>query len=65
MVLGDVWADQRIDILDTVLVIAAFGRCSSDASFQPFIDVDGDGCVKQPDLDIVGDNVGLVGPTSW
>jgi plastocyanin len=65
LVLGDVYADNRIDIVDAELVRAATGRCVWDPKYQAFLDVNGDGCINSDDYAIVFGNIGKHGPTGW
>jgi hypothetical protein len=65
LVAGDTWSDGAIDILDVLLVGAAVGRCAGDAAYQSWLDLDGDGCVRAADLQIVSVNYGYIGPTDW
>jgi hypothetical protein len=65
MVLGDAFADNRVDILDAELVLAGFGRCRGERGYQAFLDINGDGCTDMLDYNIVWANMGKVGPTQW
>lgn len=65
LVLGDAFADNRIDILDAELVLAGNGRCQGERGFQTFLDLNGDGCINLVDYNIVWANMGKVGPTAW
>jgi hypothetical protein len=65
LVLGDVYANNVIDIVDAELVQAAFGRCRADRSYQAFLDLNRDGCINQTDYDVLYANLGRTGPTAW
>ncbi len=65
LLLGDVYANDRIDLVDWLIVNAAMGRCIGDPAFQSWTDVNDDGCVTEADLLFVGNNYGRVGPTRW
>lgn len=62
---GDTFQDGRVDALDASIVLVAVGRCQGSPAFQPFLDLDGSGCVNAADLDVVFANFGRVGPVPW
>jgi hypothetical protein len=65
LILGDVFANNRIDLMDRLMIQASLGRCYGDQSYQSFVDVNGDGCITSDDTVYVDNNFGRVGPTRW
>jgi len=61
LVNGDVNGDNRIDIADLRLIMAAFGSVPGDSNWNPNADLNGDGKVDSADLAIYYQNYGKLG----
>ncbi len=48
--LADSTRDNCVDVIDLLDLIASFGKCVGDASYNPLNDTSGDGCVDVLDL---------------
>ena len=47
---GDLDRDGDVDLQDLASVLATFGACNGDPTYNPFADFDGDACVTLQDL---------------
>jgi len=56
---GDLDEDGDVDLEDLTTLLAAFGNCVGDPSFNPPADLDGDGCIGLGDLTVLLGNYGL------
>lgn len=62
---GEIVANDAIDLFDLLLINAASGRCTGNPGYQPFVDLDGNGCINGADALLVSANLGRTGPTGW
>ncbi len=60
--LGDLDGDGQIGLSDLARLLAAFGSCAGDPSFDPDADLDADGCVALADLSLLLDGFGTTCP---
>jgi len=65
LLLGDVYPNGRIDVVDYLIGSAALGRCQGDDDFQGWLDLTANGCVGPEDIQVIVDNMGRTGPTRW
>ncbi|MBI5864236.1 MAG: PQQ-dependent sugar dehydrogenase [Planctomycetes bacterium] len=47
---GDIDADGDVDLQDLAFLLAAFGSCAGDPTYNAAADIDGNGCVELQDL---------------
>ena len=47
---GDLDGDGDVDLSDLATLLAAYGACEGDPSYNPLADLDGSGCVDLADL---------------
>lgn len=55
---GDVDRNGKVDQADLAALLACYGTCAGDGSYDPAADVDGSGCVDQADLAALLSNYG-------
>jgi len=56
---GDVNGDGRVDLADLALLLASYGACAGDPSYNPDADLDASGCVDLADLAALLANYGF------
>ena len=47
---GDLDNDGDVDLNDLAALLAVYGTCAGDATYDPAADLDGSGCIDLPDL---------------
>lgn len=62
---GDANSDKQINILDMVVIGAAYNSCIGDPGFDPHADINETGCVDIFDMVLASSNYGRRSPTSW
>jgi len=62
---GNANDDHEINLVDLVIVGAAYDTCTGQPDFDTRADINGSGCIDILDLALVGINYGRTGPTGW